>query len=181
MKLFRKYKKRYNRKTDFLYLFLIGIVGVMGLGYATLTQGLSVSGKSTLKNATWDVHFENVQPVSGSVPADEEPTITDNTKVDFAASLINPSEFYSFTVDVVNDGSIDAEISSFSILPELSEEQSEWLTYKITYEDDSPIENGQVLSSGDTKTIKVYFECKDLLEEDQNLSISFNVNYIQSN
>ena len=187
MKLLKKRKRRYNRKTDFLCLFLIVIVGSMSLGYATLTQGLSILGRATINTATWDVHFANVQPVSGSVPVDNDPTITENdTKVTFSAILNEPGELYSFTVDVVNAGGIDAMIDDIKISPELTTAQKKYLNFTVAYIDDTPLEINQRLVSGDTKTIKVYFKYVDGLDnssypkEDQEFNFTLELDFIQA-
>lgn len=184
----KRYKKhiRYNQKAGFLYLFLAIIIGSMGMGYAYLTQRLFIEGKTTLSSANWNVHFENIQPVSGSVTPTVEPTITDDTNISFGANLANPSEFYAFTVDVVNEGSIDAMIDSFSLLPELTEAQSKYLSYKVTYEDGSILAEHQKLTGHSMETLKISFEYMDGVplvdypSENQNLSVMFSLNYEQA-
>lgn len=49
-----------------------------------------------------------------------------------------PGEFYEFTVDVVNEGSIDAMIDSVVKTPELTSAQAKYIKYEISYE------NGEV-------------------------------------
>lgn len=184
----KRYRRhiRHNRKSGFLYLFLAVIVGSMSLGYAYLSDDLSIEGRTNLHNATWNVHLENVQPVSGSVEAITAPTISEDTHVSFAAHLNNPAEFYAFTVDIVNAGTIDAMVDSFAITPELTEDQAKYLSYKITYLDGSPITTKQRLAGLTTETLKVSFEYIDGVDltyypsTNQNLSVAFSIHYEQA-
>ena len=188
MSAFKRFRKhaRYNRKVGILYLFLVIIVGSMSIGYAFLSQTLTIDGITAFRNASWDIHFANVQPVAGSVEATTEPFITDDVQVEFAAALKNPGEFYSFTVDIVNAGSITAMVDSFSILPELTEAQQKYLTYKITYLDGSPLHTSQRLAGHTTETLKVTFEYLDGVSlvdypsANQTLNVVFSIHYEQA-
>ena len=99
----RKSKQK-NRK-----LILLSALLIVAVGYALLSSDLSIIGNYSIKKITWDIHFENAHKTNGSVGSD--PTITDNdTKVTYSFTLNNPDEYYEFTVDAVNEGSIDGII-----------------------------------------------------------------------
>ena len=131
-KLKRKFGKRmkYNYKRTFFGMFVFLFFAIFGVGYAYLTTNLSIDGTSSIKGSKWDVHFENVQVKEGSVET-EEPVISDDTTVSFNATLENPGDFYEFTVDVVNEGTLDARISSVEVLPVLTEEEKEYFNYEV--------------------------------------------------
>ena len=59
-------------------LFLIVLLCI-SIGYAVLNTTLNINGKSTIQKNTWDVHFENVQIIDGSVEATKVPTIENST------------------------------------------------------------------------------------------------------
>ena len=90
-------------------LFLIVLLCI-SIGYAVLNTTLNINGKSSISKNTWDVHFDNVVVNSGSVEAIKIPTIENYTTLDFEAKLNLPGDYYEFTVDVVNNGTIDAMI-----------------------------------------------------------------------
>ena len=50
-----------------LKLILILLLLMLSVGYAALQSILNINGISTINNATWDIHFENVVINSGSV------------------------------------------------------------------------------------------------------------------
>ena len=187
--MFRKRfrKIRYNKKRMFsilfLYLFLLG----MSLGYAFLTTTLSIEGVGNVSKATWDVHFENIQSVEGSVSPTTSPSISNNTTVSFDATLENPGEYYSFLIDIVNGGTINAMISSIEITPTLTEEQKKYFSYSVMYQDGTSIKNFQSLMSGTTETIKVMFQYIENADssyypdDDQNFSFSVSLVYSQAN
>lgn len=97
-----------------LFVLLFGI----SVGYAVLTSNLNIVGSSVINNPTWNVHWSNLNVSSGSIIGSDVATaahiLTGNTEVEYVITLRIPGEYYEFTVDAVNDGSIDAMIGSFS-------------------------------------------------------------------
>ena len=171
MKIYIKRLKRrikYNRKANNIFLFLFVMFLFMGVGYAYLNATLSITGTGKVTKTTWDVHFENIQPISGSVTPTSAPVISNDTTVSFSATLNEPGDFYSFYIDLVNAGTIDASIGSLDISPVLTTEQQEYFEYKIKYKGDSGLDvsEGDALSHGDTKTIEILFRYKELDNHD---------------
>ena len=109
--------KRNNKKitTQFILLGLI----IIGVVYAILQANLQINGVAKIKSNSWDIHFDNIQINENSVPIGTEdvPATIDpenNCKVDFSITLSLPGDFYEFTVDVVNAGTIDAMIGTLN-------------------------------------------------------------------
>lgn len=183
IKRLRRY--RHNTKRTFLYLSFFVVLLCLYLGFSFMTTSLSINGVSKVSDSKWDVHFENVVISEGSVEAITPVTINDSTSVGFNVNLSKPGDFYEFTIDVVNKGTISAELYSYVITPTLTEEQKKYLTYEVKYLDDSEIKTGIALNAGDVRTFKIlmrYENCEDLVyypEDEENYSISFKVNYIQ--
>ena len=184
-------KNKSQRKILLLIVLLLSI----GLGYALLTQDLTINGITRVKGNTWDIHFENVQVSSGSVSLSTgdsaaEIDSNDDTLVNYTVTLNQPGDFYEFTVDAVNEGTVDgmigsvtsklngAAISSTNPLPS-------YLSYAVTYEDDIEIASNHLLEAGHTETYKVRVEFKrdiensELPSTDQTNSFSFKVDYLQ--
>ncbi len=101
-----------------LILLLLLIIGFISVGYAMLTTAININGTSKVKNAKWDVHFDNIQVTDGSVTPTTAANITADTSATFAVTLEKPGDFYEFTIDVVNAGTIDAMVGNFSMTPE---------------------------------------------------------------
>ena len=131
-------KVRSNNVLAALIILLLGI----SIGYAALTTTLVINGESTIKKAVWDIHFTNVKTQDGSVSvntANGEKIAyipnTDETKVEYKVVLKKPGDFYEFTVDVVNSGTLDAKISSNPTLIG-TDNYDKYVEYTVVWNDD---------------------------------------------
>jgi len=182
----RKNKKRF-------YIFcLILFTLFIGIGYAYLTTTLSINGTTDIDMNNWDVYFDNIQVTSGSVTGEQVINVpevgADETSVNFHVNLKEPGDFYEFTVEARNDGTIDAMIDSVS--KKLNNVEivtlPAYLNYKVTYEDDIEIEDNHLLAHESVETYKVRVEYRndinpsDLPTSAQSLSLSFDVEYVQA-
>ena len=182
-------RHKYKRKTTILGL--ITIILLLGLGYAFLTANLNINGASSINNPTWNIYWDNVQVMDGSVTGDaviNEPTIDSNkTTVSFRVKLSKPGDYYEFTVDAKNDGTIDAMIESINrkLNNQPITSLPDYLTYTVTYDDDSEIALNQALLHNTKKTYKVKVAYKDdlnpedLPDTNQSLNFKFDVTYKQ--
>ena len=186
-KLKRKFGKRmkYNYKRTFFGMFLFLLFISFGVGYAYLTTSLSIDGTSNVSSARWNIHFANIDINEDSVTPTTGATITNPTTINFSLVLAEPGDFYEFTVDIVNEGTLNARISDFSFLPELTAEQQEYYEYTVKYASGSDIAVGDGLKAGTSEKIKVRFEYKVLDDEslypenDIELDPEINIEYEQ--
>ena len=96
-----------QKKTMLLLLILLSI----SIGFALLSTTLKINGTASVKSNTWDIHWERVVPNPQSTVQAATPTITENgTKVTYEVELALPGDFYEFTVDAKNDGSVNGKI-----------------------------------------------------------------------
>ena len=156
-------------------------------GYAILNSDLIINGTSKIQENTWDVHFENIQVASGSVTTSASPTISDNTTISSVnLPLEKTGDFYEFTVDVVNNGTIDAMIDNITEKSELTDSQKKYLSYTVEYKNGEQIAAKQLLKSTEFARLKVRVEYKknisasDLPTSNETLNLVFTVNYIQA-
>ena len=185
----KKFKKKKNKMGLIVLLLLITV------GYALLSSSIGLKGSSKIKDASWDVHLENVNVSSLSHEAEEDATIDSTRKnVNYKVTLDIPGDFYEFTVDVVNNGTLDAMIESITSEIKINDNDfievndtnlPNYLKYQVTYENGSKIENKQELLAGDRKTYKIRVEYNkninpnDLPTKEENLEFNFTINYIQ--
>ena len=174
-----------NRVISMKILFFMVILFFgMGIGYASISTSLVIDGTTDIDHSSWDIHFANVQVESGSVTADT-PVITDDTSVSFSASLENPGDYYEFTVDVVNNGTMDAKLNAITITPVLTAEQQKFFSYDVSYENPFPITVGDTLFAGQTEKLHIKFQylvsddTSDYPTEDTSFDFSVSMNYIQ--
>ena len=176
----------HDRKVLYMLLSIVMIsVLTLTVVYAALSTTLSINGNAEVSAASWDIYLDNVQLNSGSATTGV-PTITDKTKASFSTILNKPGDFYEFTIDVVNNGSIDAMIDSVTKTPELSEVQSKYLNYIIEYQNGEVITTKQLVGKNSFVRLKVRLEFRkdvsssDLPKQAETLNFSFVVNYVQA-
>ena len=176
--------KKSNNK-GLITLVLIAVFGI-SLGYAAISRTLTITGTSGIRNNSWDVHFENVSVTTGSVTASIPAAIgTGSTSVNYEISLGVPGEFYEFTVDVKNGGSVPAKISGNPVLSGVSTNQDVYINYTVNYADGTEIKENDELAPNATKTLKVRVEFDKNITQDQlptsneTLNLGFSMNYIQ--
>ena len=117
-------------------------------------------------------------------------TNTEKTLVEYSITLSEPGEFYEFTVDAKNEGTIDGMINVVSNKTYESNgttEKSlpEYLTYSVTYSDGKTIAPKQLLKAGTTEKYKVRVEFKDvaadkLPAQEETIKFKFSVEYVQA-
>ena len=182
-----KRRFRFNKKRHFSYLFLFFILGSMSFGYAYLNTNLSISGLSMLNSSTWDVYFDNVIINEDSVEAVVEPTISNKTNISFSVKLDNPGDIYEFTVDLVNDGTMDAIIDNYEILPVLTDDEKKYLDYSVKYSTNQEIKTGDGVNANSRKKIIVHAEYKESEDiedypiEDKTFQFNINIEFQQGN
>ena len=195
-------KKKKNKKLALLLILVL----VISVGYAALASNLKINGTSGVKANTWSVYWNNVQIKDGSVETTEgnEARITDQkkTQVEYSVVLSEPGDFYEFTVDAVNNGSIDAMIASHGIVNGVYSDSSytqtatlpEAVSYTVTYADGTEIQDKHLLAKKNgntptTETYKVRIEYRnddeidpDDLDNDNDHTyyFKFSVNYVQA-
>ena len=174
---------RFNKKSNLYITLAIVTILLIGLGYAFLTSNLNIIGNTNINKNTWGVEFENINVTQGSVEA-STPTISNKTTVNYTVTLDKPGDYYEFTVDAVNKGSIDAMIDAVSNTG-LTTEQKKYLTYTATYSDGTEVKPKQELKAEAREKMLVRVEYKkditaeDLPSENQQLTLTFSIEYVQ--
>ena len=184
--------KKLNKKYHSIILILM--VLAISVGYAILNSNIQINGISKIKNASWDIHFENIVVNSNSVelPNDQVNTpatidFNDNTRVYFHVTLKNPGDFYEFTVDAVNSGSMDAMVDTVvsKLNNQVIENLPSYLIYTTTLENGDPIKPNHLLLANRSEKYKIRVEFdkeveeEDLPSENQTLNFDFTVNFKQ--
>ena len=183
-----------NKRSNKIKLFLLLLL-VITVGYALLSQTLDINGTTNIKSSNWSIIWDNIQVKDGSVSGDAVTTAasitnTKKTLVEYSISLSEPGEFYEFTVDAKNEGTIDGMVNVVSNKIYESNGTTEktlpeYLTYTVTYSDGKAIEPKHLLSAGSTEKYKVRVEFKDvaadkLPSQNETLKFKFEVEYVQA-
>ena len=176
---------------DNIKILLIILVLGLGIGYAYINSDLNINGTAQVNSANWDVHWANVQITNGSVSGTNvvtAPTISNSTTVNYSIILNTPGDYYEFTVDAVNGGSIDAMIDTIDskLNGATITNLSDYLKYTVTYSDGVALEPNHQLLHNTTEKYKVRIEYRTDIESNQlpatnqTLSLQFTVTYRQA-
>lgn len=175
--------KNKNKK---VVLYVCLLILCISIGYAALSMTLNITGESSIKSAKWDIHFDNLVVDSASVSATGPATINQSKNtIDYTVKLSKPGDSYSFTVDVVNSGTIDAMVSVVSNTG-ISDEQKKYVSYSVTYSNGLEVNTKDSLNAGDKRKLKVEvryrtdLSASDLPNEDKPLDLTFKVTYVQA-
>ena len=147
-----------------------------------------ISNISNANDLRWDLHFENIEITEGSVTANQEATIvgTSRSQVVFDVTLNVPGDFYEFTVNAVNNGTVDAMINEIGI-NRLTEDQKKYMTYDITYSDGVKVKVNDKLKAGTTEVFRIRVAFKDDISPDDltivatnAMLLTLNTSYVQA-
>ena len=155
------------------------IVAVFGLtvAFAAMSTTLTINGTANLNAASWDIHFENLQvdeTTSEDASINSQGTINGTMISGIDITITKPGDIASLSADIVNNGSIDAKISSVEISPlcttnspvsacdwnndgTVTEEDvqkvNDNISFVVAYYDGTPISENDTLNNGETKKI----------------------------
>ena len=179
-------KKNKNQK---VFIFLVLLLAI-SIGYALIATTLKINGSSNVKSARWNVYWDNVQIKGGSVATTDanKARITDEakTQVEYSVELNNPGDFYEFSVDAVNDGSLDAMIETITDSG-LTARQKEYINYSVKYNDGSEVKVNDKLTAHtrDTYVVRLEYrtdiEPSKLPEGTETIDLTFEIKYVQAN
>lgn len=170
--------KKYNKK----YLIIICVILLLAVGFAVLTADLNIKGNFTFSNNNWKIKINSAAIDSFSATS-QEPTLTSDTSVSFKTNLKKPGDFYTFYMDISNNGTLDAMMDGVEVTG--LEEVTDYVECNVTYDNDTPITKGDILYKSYHNKIKVSLEYKDITKEqipdrDIEINASVTINYKQA-
>lgn len=163
-------------------------VVALSIGYAALSQTLSVNGAATVKGNTWNVQFTNLtvptKENGGLVgSASEVSSNLAGTNFTFAANLSLPGDSITYLWSVSNTGTITAKLSDTPIIAGLEAAQAKNVIYTLTYADGTAITKDDELAAGQTENLKLVatFDASatTVPSTDTELTLSTTLNYVQ--
>lgn len=163
------------------WLLLILLLLCFSIVYAMLVTNLRIGGSGKLSKNEWNIIFENVEVMDGSVNG--EANIVDNTSVSFSADLNKPGDYFEFVIDVSNKGTLDAFVSNY-VIGNLGN-NSKVVEYDVRYEDGMELSRGDSLLSKESDSLLVRIayrtdiNAEDLNGEEIELNYEFNIDYVQ--
>ena len=164
----------------------------MAVGFAAYSQTLNIGGgtsgnssKAVFKNA-WNVHYKSgTLQESGAATVTPTSSLTD-TDFTFNVTLNKPGDTYVATWKVVNDGTINAQLTNIN-LSTLTSAQQVFADYKLTYDGVDYTTSASGLSNvinanGATKDVTLTVTYKNVAQEllpttDQTITINGSLIY----
>ncbi len=147
------------------------------VAYASLSQTLQINGSATVQSSAWNVHFENISEatidnsliasVGGTPQLSPDNTVITNVNATFQGG---PAEI-SYTLDVVNDGTLDAKLASIvfselecvafdvpvgeeALATSFASDVCSNMTYDLTYSNGTDITIDDTLNVSESKELK---------------------------
>ena len=142
---------RKNKKNKYL-LLLILLLGI-SVGFAALSTQLKINGTANISKQSWNVYWdeESIAITEGS-KGNTEPEVvsgddgTAKAKVTWEVTLDLPGDFYEFTIDAANAGTVDAMITG--ITPTVPANLPSYISYSVTYADGIVPAENHLLAKG---------------------------------
>lgn len=165
-------KKRIFSVIAILFIACISMTAI-SFAYASVTSKLSIDGYASMNTAKWSVHFQNLSNANlkGTTLEITKPTLQNNSTSisNFNVEFMNVNDGVNYTFEVINDGSLDAKVSSIVIpkpictgIGTTSYEDAELicnnLNYSLTYIDGTKIQTGDTLDKGQLKSFILNLE-----------------------
>ncbi len=177
--------RKSNKRNQNIAIICIALMFIT-IGFALISTTLAITSNSTIGKVTFDVHFENLSVSAGSMTAKTPATIdsSDPTKINFSLNMTSPGQYYEFTSDIVNKGTLNAKVNLVTVSG-LTEDQKKYIKVSYKYVPGSTIKINDLLKSGETDKVKVRVEfledidAEDLPGTDENLDLTFKTEFIQ--
>ena len=168
-------------------LAILTLVLVISIGYAALTTVLKINSAIGVGKVSFAIHFDNVGTLPNKATVNTEAVITDEAKkeISFDIFLEQLDDYYRFTTDIVNEGSIPGKIKSIE-LQGLTDSQKRLISYNLKYTSSKrELAVGDYFGPYSTKnvTVEVIYklapdvEDEDLPQENMNLNGILVINF----
>ena len=106
-----------RKKRSIVLGTLVGIILLMGIGYAAFSSQLNITGTSNI-SSNWDIRITNItSSLHGGATNATEPTYDNENGLtaSFSTNLVSPGDYAEYTVTVRNNGDIDATLTDIEI------------------------------------------------------------------
>lgn len=154
-------------------LFILTFIFIMSLLVIRFIYNINQESIDT--SYMWNIKLDNIIIKEGS---NNCKTVIENNSLKTEVVLEKEEEYYEFTFDVINSGSLNAKISDIKLG---IDNPRNILTYKISYLDGTPINKEDILNSNTQKTILVrvdYPKQNENIYDALSLTLTLNLKYI---
>ena len=147
---------------------------VMAVGYAAVfNETLTINGTATAKAAKWDIHFDDTTYTESQNSVAATSHTISATTMSYNVTLTKPGDFYEFTIDVVNAGTFDANLTTITLTNSITAEQANYLHYTFMY--------NNTAYAATTGSLSIPLKAADANSNDDTAQVKVKVEYIQPN
>lgn len=160
-----------NRKVLYGLVALALLLSVVGIsiGFAGMSTTLDIKGTAEVVPATWKIKFKDLSEptITGDAEVLTAPSITSDTHIEnYDIRLTKPGDSVTYTFKVANEGSIDAELDTYTFATPTFTGTGDAATadatlvsnnfiYTLTYDDDTAIQTNDELLKNSYRTLKL--------------------------
>lgn len=150
----------------------------LSIGFAILSSNLSVLSNIVIADASWNVHLYRPEVHDTNTEGATYSINNDRSEITFTANLDAPGDYVEYDFYIVNDGTIDAIIDSFTI----NGLDSNYIEYSLTYYSGASVSEDDLLKAKTSKRLKLYVSYKynvDSFIDVSNMSGTISFTFIQ--
>jgi hypothetical protein len=184
---------RSRKKKNRILLLIILLLGI-SIGFAALSTTLKINGTANITKNTWEIYWdEDTIDVKPGSKGNTVPIVSDDTNgavdtvLTWTVNLDLPGDYYEFTIDAVNDGSIDAMVDEIesTVTPTLPS----YIKYSVTYSNGVPVVKNQKFDKKSSETYKIRVEFLNTITPDElnaipssglSYSFTYEIDYAQA-
>ena len=147
---------REKRRNKIIILILIGIICLMGVGYAAFKTSINITGTTDI-SSTWDIKIISADVTDTNGTGENVKNTYNDLSASLEANLYEKGDYVEYSIIVENKGTFDAKLETIGITNSNNE------AVKIT---SSGLTKGQTLYKNTTATLKVRIEYNNAYEGD---------------
>ncbi len=147
---------REKRRNKIIILILIGILCLMGVGYAAFKTSINITGTTDI-SSSWDIKIISADVTDTNGTGENVKNAYNDLSASLEANLYEKEDYVEYSIIVENKGTFDAKLETIGITNSNNE------AVKIT---SSGLTKGQTLYKNSTATLKVKIEYNSSYEGD---------------
>ncbi len=147
---------REKRRNKIIILILIGIICLMGVGYAAFKTSINITGTTDI-SSSWDIKIISADVTDTNGTGENIKNTYNDLSASLEANLYEKGDYVEYSIIVENKGTFDAKLETIGITNSNNE------AVKIT---SSGLTKGQTLYKNTTATLKVKIEYNSSYEGD---------------
>ena len=167
-------------RSRFGFTILIAFVFVFAMVVIGINSSYSIDEAETFK---WEVSFENIDIVGGSISKYDEPTLVNRSSSvkDISFEVSEKGDTINYKINSLNKGNVDAKVTAILVTgATCGNKACSDLDYSLVYEDGNPVKKGDILKANSGKNIYLKFKYDGDVNEpitvkDINVSINYAV------